>query len=84
MGDVLPFDLYAEPVARLFLLEIHMNALNKQVSIQLTTTAQHIAVSKKLRADMAKTIPLYNKATPEQQLALGCPCAQQVRHPLTR
>ena len=46
-----------------------MNALNKQVSIQLTTTAQHIAISKKLRADMAKTIPLYNKATPEQQLA---------------
>jgi hypothetical protein len=46
-----------------------MNALTKQVSVQLTTTAQHIAISKKLREDMAKTIPLYNKATPEQQLA---------------
>jgi hypothetical protein len=71
LGELLPVGLYAEPVARLFLLENQiMNALNKQVSIQLTTTAQHIAISKKLRADMDKTIPLYNKATPEQQLAI--------------
>lgn len=46
-----------------------MNALNKQVAIQLTVTAQHIAVSKKLRAEMLKTKPLYDKASIEEQLA---------------
>ena len=71
MGELLPVDLYAEPVARLFLLEIQtMNALNKQVDKHIAVTAQHIAVSKQLRIEMNKTKPLYDVAKPEQQLAV--------------
>jgi hypothetical protein len=71
LGELLPVDLYAEPVARLFLLENQtMNALNKQVAQHIAVTAQHIAVSKQLRIEMNKTKPLYDVAKPEQQLAV--------------
>ena len=55
-----------------------MNALQKQVAQHLNTTAQHIAISKRLREDMDKTKPLYDKATPKEQQAIRMKFAQLI------
>ena len=55
-----------------------MNALQKQVAQHLNTTAQHIAISKQLRADMDKTKPLYDKASPAEQQAIRMKFAQLI------
>ena len=55
-----------------------MNALNKQVAKQLTLTAEHIAISKALRKAMLATKPLYDKAKPEQQLAIRVKFAELI------
>jgi len=75
LGEVLPVGLYAEPVARLFLLENHnMNATTNY----LNAVSAHLKAGKTLRQALEALTPIYNKAKFDEQQAIKMQVAQLV------
>ena len=75
MGELLPVDLYAEPVARLFLLE---NQTMNQITNYLNAVSAHIKAGKTLRQALEQLKPVYDKAKYEDQQAIKMQVAQLI------
>jgi hypothetical protein len=75
LGELLPVGLYAEPVARLFLLE---NQTMNQINTYLNAVSAHIKAGKTLRQALEELKPVYNKATFDAQQAIKLQVAQLV------
>ena len=75
MGELLPVDLYAEPVARLFLLE---NQTMNVTTTYLNAVSAHLKAGKTLRQALEALTPTYNKAKFAEQQAIKMQVAQLV------
>jgi hypothetical protein len=75
LGELLPVDLYAEPVARLFLLE---NQIMNATTNYLNAVSAHLKAGKTLRQALEALTPIYNKAKFDEQQAIKMQVAQLV------
>jgi hypothetical protein len=75
LGELLPVDLYAEPVARLFLLE---NQTMNQITNYINAVSAHIKAGKTLRQALEQLKPVYDKAKYEDQQAIKMQVAQLI------
>jgi hypothetical protein len=75
LGELLPVGLYAEPVARLFLLE---NQIMNATTNYLNAVSAHLKAGKTLRQALEALTPIYNKAKFDEQQAIKMQVAQLV------